>query len=177
MNSQESPEIDSKPAKSGFSTALILGLVVCLAAAIWGVMAIRANRMPAMNQADFDTARAKWTTGHPDSYDITVEVTGMQPGTYEVRVENGLAVAASFDGRALKRQRTFGTWAVPGMFDTLSRDLETNEQQNYLMLGAVFDPTYGFPAQYQRIEMRTGAHDALQWNVTKFEPHEMNLTE
>ena len=35
--------------------------------------------------------------------------------------------------------------------------------------GAEFHPEFGIPMKYQRIEMRTGAHDALRWEVTRFE--------
>ena len=122
-----------------------------------------------MTRDVLEMAKAKWEAHQPMSYDITVEVRGMQPGVYAVTVENGLATRATFDGRDLTRPRTFGTWAVMGMFDTLSRDLQTNDQHGHLLLGAVFDPELGIPIKYERIEMRTGAHDALQWEVTQFE--------
>lgn len=143
-----------------------LALIVILGLVKW----VRWNRLPEMTRDDFNAARANWDLHGPADYEISVEVSGMQPGVYEVTVENGIATAATFDGRALTRQRTFGTWAVPGMFDTLGRDLETHDQHGYLMLGAEFHPQYGIPMKYQRIELRTGAHDALQWTVTRFEP-------
>ena len=79
-----------------------------------------------------------------------------------------LVKVATMDGRALTRPRTFGTWSVDGMFETLQRDLDTNEVENNLMLGAVFDETYGYPLRYERVELRTGVHDSLQWEVTRF---------
>ena len=163
-------EPTQRDAKSTLPWKLLLigGLLVAVAA--YGIRAIRAGRLPEMTQVQFDNARSLWEDSKQTSYRITVEVSGMQPGVYDVTVENGIATAARFDGRPLTRQRTFGTWSVVGMFDTLSRDLETNEKAGYLMLGAEFDPQYGYPTKYQRIEMRTGAHDALQWKVTRFEP-------
>ena len=83
--------------------------------------------------------------GASSSTTITVEVTGMQPGVYEVSVEGKTAVSATFDGRSLKRQRTFGTWAVTGMFDTLARDLETNERLQ-------IDPVYVRDVYREQIE-------------------------
>lgn len=159
---------DSKFTRFPWRTVLLVAVLFAIAAII--VIQIRANRLPAMTRATFDSASDLWNIRQPANYEITVEVTGMQPGIYQVVVENGLAVEATFDGRPLTRQRTFGTWAVSGMFDTLSRDLETSERENYLMLGANFDPEFGYPTRYQRIEMRTGAHDTLQWQVTRFEP-------
>jgi len=158
--------------KSSFNWRIVLMVVVLFAIAAAGVLRIRANRLPSMTKEAYTSASDLWNSRQPANYEITVEVTGMQPGIYEVVVENGLAVEASFDGRPLTRRRTFGTWAVAGMFDTLSSDLETNERENYLMLGAVFDPDFGYPVRYQRIEMRTGAHDTLQWQVTRFEPRQ-----
>ena len=149
---------------------LILVAVLLVAGVAFTISRIRAGRLPTMQRADFEAAKANWASQQMTDYEITVEVSGMQPGIYEVTVEGQTAVAATFDGRSLKRQRTFGTWAVTGMFDTLARDLETNEGEHYLMLGAEFHPEYGIPMKYERIEMRTGAHDALQWKVTRFHP-------
>lgn len=147
--------------------------IIIAAVLLIGVIAlfakIRAGQTPTISRVDFEAARALWAESKPANYEITVEVKGMQPGVYEVGVENHVATSASFDGRDLKRQRTFGTWAATGMFETLSRDFETNDAQNYLLLKGEFDPTYGYPTKYERIEMRTGAHDALQWEVTKFQ--------
>ena len=150
--------------------AIVVGAAITIAAVVGVVKLVRANRLTPMTRDAFNAARSKWDSNKLTDYEITVEVSGMQPGVYEVIVENGIAIAATFDGRALTRQRTFGTWAVTGMFDTLARDLETNDREHYLMLGAEFDPEYGIPMKYQRIEIRTGAHDALQWTVTRFEP-------
>lgn len=144
-------------------------VAVIAALLVTTVLVVRSRRLPIMTRDAFELARAKWESHQPMSYDITVQVSGMQPGVYTVAVDNGIATAASFDGRKLTRPRTFGTWAVTGMFDTLSRDLAMNDQHGYLLLSAVFDPDLGIPVQYERIEMRTGAHDALQWEVTQFE--------
>lgn len=154
----------AKPPWLGILAAglLLIGLVAFFAK-------VRAGQTPTISPTEFEAARAKWDDTQPANYRIAVQVKGMQPGVYEVEVNNHIATSASFDGRDLKRQRTFGTWAVTGMFETLARDFETNKNENYLLLKGEFDPTYGFPKKYERIEMRTGAHDALQWEVTQFQ--------
>jgi len=146
----------------------ILG-VAAIAALAFAISRIRADSLPTMSRADFEAAQQRWIDSETSNYEIAVKVEGMQPGSYEVAVRNDIATAATFDGRDLKRQRTFGTWSVGGMFDTLSRDLETHDKHGYLLLKAEFDPEFGYPTKYERMEMRTGAHDTLQWEVTKFQ--------
>ena len=155
-----------KPIPTG---KLVLGGVV-LAVLIALVFVVRARRLPVMTREQYEGQRAKWEELSVTDYDVTVVVSGMQPGTYDVEVRNGIAIASKFDGRDLTRPRTFGTWAVSGMFHTLAQDLETNDKHGYLKLGAEFHQDFGIPMKYQRIEMRTGAHDALSWEVTKFAP-------
>lgn len=112
----------------------------------------------------------------PD-YDIEVAVAGTQPATYEVRVRDGQAIEAFRNGKPLNQRRTFGTWSVPGMFSTMSRDVEAVERRERgeadpstprLTLRAEFDPKYGYPKRYQRIEW--GSPVEVTWQVTHFEP-------
>jgi hypothetical protein len=124
---------------------------------------------PQLDRQAFDQHMDQWRDQKPDDYDITVAVTGMQPAVYEVTVRSGLATSATLDGRPLRDQRTFGTWSVTGMFETLRRDLRTQDEHGYLLLRCEFDPIYGYPKAYERIELRTYAHDALQWTVTRFD--------
>ena len=147
----------------------ILAVIALISVVVAVVVAVRSRRLPELTQARFDAACARWKQHAPDSYEIEVKVTGMQPGVYGVVVDNKLPTSATFDGRPLTRPRTFGTWAVTGMFDTLAKDLETNAANGYLMLGAELDEATGIPLRYERIEVRTGAHQALKWVVTKFE--------
>ena len=125
-------------------------------------------RLPMLTSEVFDAAVQEWRDNKPESYEITVKVTGRQPGTYHVQVQYGVAESASLDGRPLRNRRTLGTWAVNGMFETMRLDLRNNAEHGYLLLRADFDPQLGFPTRYERIEIRTGAHDALQWEVISF---------
>jgi hypothetical protein len=115
-------------------------------------------------------ALEKWRTEQPANYDMTVKVSGRQPGVYQVVVDNQVVSDARLDGRQLTNQRTLGTWSVPGMFQTIRLDVETRGQstRSPLILRAEFDERYGFPAKYERVEMRTGAHQALSWEVVEF---------
>lgn len=133
-----------------------------------GVMAIRARRLPSMDPQRFEAAKALWNEQDLTDYEITIKVSGRQPGEYAVSVQHGIATAATLDGRDLKRPRTFGTWSVDGMLETLQRDLDMHEANGNLILGAEFHETLGIPMRYERIEMQTGVHDVLQWEVTRF---------
>ncbi len=143
-------------------------VAMILVVSIGGVFLIRARRLPSLDREVFDLARSHWHENGLTDYEVEVTVTGRQPGVYTVKVEKSIAVESSMDGRALTRPRTFGTWAVDGMFETLQRDLDSNEIDDNLMLGAVFDETYGYPLRYERLEMKTGVHDSLRWEVTRF---------
>jgi hypothetical protein len=127
------------------------------------------SSVPKLDRQQFDEHLDRWRANKPDHYDIIVTVEGMQPGVYQVKTRSGIATAAMLDGRALRDQRTFGTWSVSGTFDTIRRDLETNDEHGYLLLRCQFDSQYGYPMSYDRIELRTYAHDALRWSVTHFE--------
>lgn len=141
---------------------------VLIAGVVGGAFWVRGKRLPGLDQARFEASQAQWEQNRLADYEIAITVRGRQPGIYAVQVQHGIAVTATLDGRDLKRPRTFGTWSVDGMFETILRDLENHEIHGHLRLGAEFDPTYGFPARYQRMEMQSGMHDALQWEVTRF---------
>ena len=145
----------------------VIGFVLVLAI-VGGVLAIRGSRLPRLDRARFDAARARWDENRESDYEISIQVKGRQPGVYEVQVQQGIATTAKLDGRALTRPRTFGTWSVDGMFETISRDLDNQEVLGNLLLGARFDETHGFPLRYERIEMQSGVHDALHWEVFRF---------
>jgi len=106
-----------------------------------------------------------------------VTVHGPQPATYRVEVRDGEAIAAWRNGEPLKSQRTFGTWSVPGMFSTISRDVEAIERaaaehrQRPLILRAAFHAEYGYPERYRRIDngsRKGGDSIAVTWEVVEF---------
>ena len=132
---------------------------------------------PSLSPAQFHAANDHWNAHRIPTYDIEVKVTGPQAAVYRVQVRDGEAVAAWRNGQPLQSQRTFGTWSVPGMFSTMSRDVEAIEraarehQQRPLILRAAFNPEYGYPERYRRIDngSRKGSDSmAVTWDVVEF---------
>jgi hypothetical protein len=104
-----------------------------------------------------------------------VEVTGSQPGAYRVLVADGEAQEAFRNGQPLQQHRTFETWSVPGMFSTIEADLTRQQGKASagvsparMTLRAEFDPEFGYPRKYRRIEWGQGIE--VHWEVEKFEP-------
>jgi len=154
----------------------------CLGIAATLVIIAILNRdpTPRLTPALFDAAHQRWSSAAPADYDIETRVTGPQPATYRVQVRGGQALAAWRNGAPLLNAKTFGTWSVPGMFSTISRDLESEERRTtgraqpgtpQLILKAQFDARYHYPQRYRRIEWgsRRGS-DAVTvtWEVLEF---------
>jgi hypothetical protein len=130
---------------------------------------------PDLTPEIFYAAHERWRTTAPADYDIEVRVTGSQPAVYRVEVRGGEPQAASRNGQPLLSHRTFGTWSVPGMFSTISRDIEAIEKHAAgkadrstprLVLRAQFDATYSYPKRYRRIEQWSTVDVA--WEVVEF---------
>ncbi|MEQ8784732.1 MAG: DUF6174 domain-containing protein [Pirellulaceae bacterium] len=163
---------------------LLLGVMVGLAlgglmAVVVVVLAAAWNRPPLLTRERFDAQRAQWNQQGVADYDVEVHVTGRREATYAVSVREGVAVSATIDGRPLRDRRTFATWSVPGMFETIERDLETIERSSNreepaaarLTLYAKFDSAYGFPDSYHRIVWgETAANADVTWSVKSFRP-------
>ena len=157
----------------------LLGLMLTLVTVRW----LNYDPTPPLEPADFYAARDKWKQHAPASYNIEVQVSGSQPARYRVEVRDGQAIAAFRNGRPLTQQRTFGTWSVPGMFATMSRDVENVERHAAgradaftpeLTLRAAFDPQYSYPQTYKRIQW--GADVEVSWSVIKFEVVALDTT-
>jgi hypothetical protein len=134
-----------------------------------------AERLPAVTEASLEAAMQRWNAQGPQGYDMDVELRGAQPGFVHVEVRNHEVTAETRDGRVPGRS-TWDTWSVPGLFDTLGRDLEiaANPEQEIgaapgtrWQLRCAFDPQFGYPARYHR--SATGGPE-VYWIVTKFEP-------
>ena len=126
----------------------------------------------------FDEAQHRWNQSGPDNYDIEVQVTGRQAATYRVAVRKGEVISAQRNGQPLKQLRTLGTWSVPGMFGTISKDVENLEKTAHnladdttpqLSLSADFHPHYGYPEHYLRLEWGS-ANSKVSWKVIEFRP-------
>lgn len=168
--------VSPRPSRFGLlSLSAIAGVLIGLAG-ILVIIAVRGrDPSPEFTRAEFEAARERWRSAGPTSYDLEVEVVGQQPAVYRVEVRQGEVVLATIDGRPLKQRRTFDTWTVPGMFDTMERDVENLElvaagrakqETPRLTLRATFDPVLGFPQRYRRIEW--GASRDMVWEVREF---------
>jgi hypothetical protein len=157
---------------------LMLGSAVSIAiGAVILAIALR-GPLPQFGFPELDAAVEKWSANGPASYDMDLELKGMNPGTAHVEVRGGQVTAMTLNGRPTK-QHLWDDWAVPGLLAIIRRDLESclvpkaspetrnsqTEAQPVYPHG-LFDAKYGYPAQYHRITP-TGA-DA-QWRVTRFE--------
>lgn len=154
-----------------------VGIGVGLVVVLFFVRQANYDPTPTLTPTLFEAAHERWKTAGPRSYDIEIHVTGPQASTYRVEVRDGEPQAAWRNGQPLITRRTFGTWSVPGMFATMSRDVEAIERaaergaQLPLILRAEFDPKYSYPAKYRRIDngSRKGSDAiAVTWDVTEF---------
>lgn len=157
-------------------TALLLGLLA-IALMLAVVYFVFAQRLPELTPERLAEAQAKWAQAGPANYTMDIELGGARPGIVHIEVENGEPIAMTRDGNTPKQQRTWGVWSVPGMFETIERELELAEdpihemdapQGTQLWLRCQFNPQYGYPQIFHRA-VRGGGPE-VYWNVTKFEP-------
>ena len=144
-----------------------LGAALGLAAALAVLVATRRS-LPSLSAKSLREAEKTWNAAGARDYTIEIEVRGAQPAIYAVEVKDGEAISGSRNGIAFTRRRSWETWSVPGMFETLASDVATLEENpSQLVVRCQFDPKYGYPAKYERIQMGTGLQ--VSWEVTKFE--------
>jgi hypothetical protein len=153
----------------------LLGGAIGLAGSLVVLRFTSRDPTPALTPELFYAAHERWKAAAPPDYDIEVRVTGSQPALYRVEVRGGQPQAAWRNGQPLANRRTFGTWSVPGMFSTISRDIEAVEKHAAgkadrstprLTLRAEFDPHYSYAKRYRRIEQWSTVDVA--WEVTEF---------
>jgi hypothetical protein len=174
---RETPPSAPRPALARFLVWSLVGGVggIVLMTVVFALA--HRDSTPALTPELFDAAHQRWQASGPADYDIEVRVSGPQAAEYRVEIRGGQPQAAWRNGQPLTSRRTFGTWSVPGMFSTISRDIEALErfkagrERQELILRAAFDPRYSYPQRYRRIEWgsRKGS-DAVtvSWEVTEF---------
>jgi hypothetical protein len=154
-----------------------IGLGIGLVIVLFSLRQANYDPTPTLTPALFEAAHERWKAAAPPSYDIEVRVTGPQAATYRAQVRDGEPQAAWRNGQPLNSRRTFGTWSVPGMFATISRDVEALERAAErrapppLILRAEFDAKYAYPARYRRIDngsRKGGDAIAVTWDVVEF---------
>lgn len=161
------------PAAWFWGVLAAVAIVICLT--VVGRL-IFARRLPELTEAALDAAIQRWQENGPDSYDLEIEIEGQRPGIVTVEVRGGVVTRMTRDGQTPSQQRTWSVWAVPGMFDTIERELELaadpegemNAPKNTrLWLRCQFDAKYGYPAQFHRAVF--GGGPEVLWRVTHFE--------
>lgn len=162
--------------KLGLLAAALLGAVVSVTVVMVVFAIARRDPSPEVSRELLDKAISQWKQNGPLNYDVETVVDGPQQGVYRVSVREGEAISLLHNGTSITRPQGWDTWSVPGMFDTIRRDIETAERvesgqaDKYtprLRLKADFDSKYGYPKRYRRTPKSGGGE--IIWNVTKFE--------
>jgi hypothetical protein len=137
------------------------------------------DRLPQLDVAEFMVSKQKWRDADVQDYRVVVEVTGRQAATYSVEVRGGEVRTAARNGQPLRQKRTFATWSVPGMFNTIQSDVANLEkhregtadrQTPQVLLRAQFDPVLGYPKRYHRTELQKwSTNEEVSWTVVAFD--------
>lgn len=167
-----------------FIAWMLIGGTLGIVGSLVALRIMNRDPTPTLTPALFYAAHERWKVAAPPNYDIEIRVVGNQPAIYRAEVRGGQAQAAWRNGQPLTTRRTFGTWSVPGMFSTISRDVEQLEREAAgqadprlpaLILRAKFDERYSYPLRYSRIEWgsRKGTTaQGVSWEVTAFKVRE-----
>lgn len=171
---------DVATAPNGRSSArtiafVLASIALAVACLVFALQYFVADHIPELTEAELQSATERWKEHGPASYDMEIELRGAQPGRVHVEVRNGEVTAETRDGRTPGKW-TWDTWSIPGLFDTLSQDLQTaaNPEQEIQAapgtkwrLRCEFDVGLGIPWQYHRLV--TGGPE-VYWRVTSFQP-------
>jgi hypothetical protein len=156
---------------------MLIGIGLGVTVMLIALRQLNYDPTPSLTPKLFHAAHERWKANPVASYDVEIGVTGPQAATYRVEVRDGQPQAAWRNGKPLTNRRTFGTWSVPGMFATISRDIEAIERAAAkgaplpLILRAEFDGKYAYPARYRRIDngsRKGGDSIAVTWDVIEF---------
>lgn len=177
------PEVTTDPAAASYSRrsrrTLVLLLLPALACIVgWAVLLrmFAAQRIPELTGAEFEDAERLWDRTGPKSYEMDLEILRGRPGTVHIEVRNGEITAMTRDGRT-PAPHTWRYWSVPGLFETVERELEMAEDPVHEVGAAAgtrwqlrceFDPAYGFPRRFHRHV--SGGGPEVFWRVTSFVP-------
>ena len=150
--------------------ALCLGGILGIIVAVIAMFLMGPGQIPELNASSFNQAFNQWGSNRLMNYEIEITVQGRQPGRYRTTVQDGEVVSAEFNNNALTNPRTISTWTVDGMFRTIDYDVQAqlnrDTEEPELTLRAEFNPQYGYPQKYQRIQW--GSLNELTWEVTRF---------
>ena len=180
MSYQVTSSTDLAPQSSASrfsSRAVVVGLAIAALLIIGVIVALQvfvADTIPELTEARLEAAAEKWQENESAGYDMDIDIRGAQPGKVLIEIRDGAVTAMTRDGVS-PPQRTWDVWSVPGMFDTLEREMVLAEDPQHemdvaagtkLQLRCEFDPKYGIPRRYHRFA--TGAAPEIYWHVTRF---------
>jgi hypothetical protein len=169
------PQSDSRRS----ARVLVIGLLLALVGFVSLLVVLSVflgQKIPELTDSRLAEAEALWDRAAPASYDIDLEIRGARPGQVQVKVRDSAVSEMTREGRT-PPERTWHTWSVPGLFETLERELEMAQDPVHEMnatsgmevwLRCDFDPQYGYPHVYHRLV--TGGGPEVYWRVTRFEP-------
>ena len=178
MSAQSADSVEHPPNRVTTVPVTAFLLVLLVIALLLGVVYfVFGRRIPELTPERLAEAQAKWARAGPASYTMDIDLGGARPGVVHIEIENGDPIAMTRDGVTPKQERVWGVWSVPGMFDTIERELELAEDPvnqmdaargTKLWLRCEFDPVYGYPQVFHRA-VRGGGPE-VYWEVTRFEP-------
>jgi hypothetical protein len=168
----------AKPTSKLWPLVILVGSVLIVLLAVAAILRFTvARKLPVLTPARLQAAEERWHTNGPADYNMDVNIKGNRPGTVQVEVRKRVVTKMVRDGQTPSQQRTWDVWSVPGMFDTLEREIELAEDPERemqaergtkLWLKAEFDPDYGYPARFHRAVF--GGGPEVYWHVTRFQP-------
>jgi hypothetical protein len=176
---RDMPSSNTAPAPGFRLPPLAIAVAVLLGLALGGAIAVElfvVERLPELTVEKLEAAETLWKAKGPKSYDLDLVIEGAQPGVVHVEVRDGETTAMQRDGLAPSQRRVWDVWAVPGMFETIERELQLAEDPQHEMdasanasvdLRAEFEPQFGYPVRFHRIVF--GGGPEVYWRVTNFE--------
>jgi Family of unknown function (DUF6174) len=155
---------------------MFLAVLSCIVGASFLLRMLVAQRIPELTGKKLEEAQNLWDSAGPAGYEMDLEILRGRPGTVHIEVRNGEITAMARDGRT-PAQHTWRYWSVPGLFETVERELEMAEDPVHEVGAAAgtrwklrceFDPAYGFPRRFHRHV--SGGGQEVYWRVTSFVP-------
>ena len=153
--------------------AFVTGLVFA-AVSIW----LRIADDPAFTDDALRDARTRWAENGPADYDMTIIVTGRQPGEIHVEVRSGVPTRVTRDELRLTEPDRMWPWTVPGMFEIVETEADhaadaaagvgpfATEDGSPIRQWVSFHEQFGYPQRYHRVIQNTPQE--IRWEVTEF---------
>jgi Family of unknown function (DUF6174) len=173
---EDSPPASRTRRSRGMLLLLLVPAVFCVVGVVLLLQTLVRQKIPALTEVELENAQRVWASAGPASYEMDLEILQGRPGTVHIEVQNGEISAMTRDSRT-PAQHTWRYWSVPGLFETLERELEMAEDPVHEVGAAAgtrwqlrceFDRAYGFPRRFHRYV--SGGGPEVYWRVTSFVP-------